>query len=1170
MTLKSTLRRFGRVLARPAVYLTILIVLLALAIWFLGPLLGTGEWRPLGSVPVRLVLLLLLALSWGIGGVLMRARRSSDEQALLAALRRREEEKDVAADREAQSVEQRFQQFRAAARDVRRFLGRSRRPGSGAAAMPWYIVLGATGTGKSTLCRSVRPSVVNDNDTNADDTATAQFHLLDEAVLVELDGAFLQQEEGWPRQLWPRILDQLRGFRPRQPLNGVVLTIGVDDLLQAQPEALIDLAVAARRRMEEIGTRLRTRAPLYIVVTKLDLLLGFEEFFESLPAEEREAALGFPLAALDRPPADSAGSAFSAGFADLLQPICGQLTMRLHEEPDELRRRRINELPSQFALLKPKLLPLVQQLTSTGRFAVPPLVRGLFFVSASQTNDFVDISASALGQDFAYGGEGLRAAPQSIAIRSRPYFVAGLLQKVMLPERGLAGLTRPGRVIMQMRDIGANVALAMAAVFFITVWWLAFSEGRAYVGRLDQGTSEARQSIQHAAPERAMPAGFGPVLEILDHLRNLAQERPKHTTAGLYNTSGAEAAGESVYDSALADMVLPFLWSYLRNGLGASGTPEALRLQQLKLYLMIGGERPVDAQTARLVAADFTSHWLPNDRSAEVEQAVAAHLAEFSRLQVTAPPIDLVLVERARGRISDYTLARIAYDLALAMPAVTARPAWRPVEHMGLAGPQALSRISGKSFWDGIPGIYTADGLKKTMLPASREAAGRVAADLWALGMADTSAEREREERRIRDGLLDLYRVDYITVWESLLSDLDIAQANTAGDLARAMALTIGQPSPIKELTVGIAQETNPAEAAPPALDAVAGAAGSLQPGELSVLTPHRVIDVASAVSDHFPPFRKAVVADEGQQAQIDALLAAMEPLYRQINHVAIGGDVLELGTEPQTLLADLTQRVAALPENLQPLFRRILNKAAAVTAGKSRQRLADIWTTTVLPLCLATTAGRYPFEPGSSRDAAIADFASLFGPKGAIASFRNDYLRPFIDSNAKPWRWRSGQQFGLDLDDSVLRQFELADEITTAYFGESEKPLVAFEVEPIGLDRRARAFQLDIGGPTLIYAHGPPSASVFSWPPENPAAEAMLSMTPEMDGERNMLRFQGAWALFRLFDAGHILEAKTTDVVPYQFDIGSRSLRLFVTAPPTRNPFSRDILSNFSCPELR
>src|SRR5690606_12924922 len=82
------LRRIGRMLARPAVYLTILLVLLAIIIWFLGPFMGTSEIKPLAPASVRLGLLLLLALVWGIGGALMRVRRSSEEQSLLAGLRK--------------------------------------------------------------------------------------------------------------------------------------------------------------------------------------------------------------------------------------------------------------------------------------------------------------------------------------------------------------------------------------------------------------------------------------------------------------------------------------------------------------------------------------------------------------------------------------------------------------------------------------------------------------------------------------------------------------------------------------------------------------------------------------------------------------------------------------------------------------------------------------------------------------------------------------------------------------------------------------------------------------------------------------------------------------------------------------------------------------------------
>src|SRR5690606_40065725 len=66
--------------------------------------IGYGDVRPLAPVSVRLGLLLLLALVWGLGGVLMRTRRSKEEQALLAGLRRQQEEKDAEADRESADI----------------------------------------------------------------------------------------------------------------------------------------------------------------------------------------------------------------------------------------------------------------------------------------------------------------------------------------------------------------------------------------------------------------------------------------------------------------------------------------------------------------------------------------------------------------------------------------------------------------------------------------------------------------------------------------------------------------------------------------------------------------------------------------------------------------------------------------------------------------------------------------------------------------------------------------------------------------------------------------------------------------------------------------------------------------------------------------------------------
>ena len=70
-----------------------------------------------------------------------------------------------------------------------------------------------------------------------------------------------------------------------------------------------------------------------------------------------------------------------------------------------------------------------------------------------------------------------------------------------------------------------------------------------------------------------------------------------------------------------------------------------------------------------------------------------------------------------------------------------------------------------------------------------------------------------------------------------------------------------------------------------------------------------------------------------------------------------------------------------------------------------------------MLPFCKAALVGRYPFDPGSVIDVNTADFARVFGPGGLIDGFTNDHLLPYVDTAARPWRWRAD----LGLDDGAL-----------------------------------------------------------------------------------------------------------------------------------------------------
>ncbi|CAN7464782.1 type VI secretion system membrane subunit TssM [Rhizobium sp. LjRoot30] len=1169
MSPRKLIRWLGNTLRRPGVLISLGLIALALLIWFLGPLIAFGDFQPLGPVSVRLACLLFIALLWGIGSLFFRTVRSSEETSMLAALRKQQEETEVAEEKEGAALDAEISAFREAVRTVVQFLrkGRGSLFVSARYSLPWYVVLGNDSAGKTSVVRAsglalpfetASPSVAG----------TVHFHITDRAVFAEFPGAFLTQPERRLALLWQRMLDYIKRQRAQQPINGILVVTSTEELLAMQEEQITDYAAAIRKRLDETITRLRTVAPVYLLVNKLDLVVGFEEFFESLTAEERTSVLGVPLSALRSVDGASASGSFANGFSSIIERFSQQQFLRMQEEPDELRRRRIFEFTGQFALLQARLEPLLQHLASTHRFGQAPNIRGLFFTSTNQSGEFSDLLGQSLSTSFGQRRGGL-ALPQDVGVRrTRPFFLTGLFRDVIIPEANLSGLTKPALLVTRLQDVAANIVLFITLLVLLGIWWLGFSEGRAYTARIDEHVTVTHANITEATPDGKIPTKFEPVLNVLDRLRTLSQEVPRSTTFGLYTTGSVRQASSEAYDRALANLFFPFVWAYLRDGLDNPATPAALRFQQLKFYLMLTGTRPTDQETAALISPDFAANWLTYERNADIDRRISAHFAALAGTTVTAPPADLALVDRARRRIADYTLARLAYDNVLAVSEVQQLPIWRPVDHMGLQGPQALARANNGSLWDGIPGIYTRNGLKDVMLGTANRVARRIADDLWAMGTADNLVEQEREAARIRDGLLDLYRVDYITQWDTLLSDLSLGGGTAASEVARSMAIITGNPSPVKELVTAIAAETDLEAASTTVLDAIPGAAAKSAQVN-TALQPRRVVNVAKTIAEHYKSFRNAVTAPEGQQAPVDAMLVAMQPLYRMLNHVATGNDVLELGAEPQTLLNQLSERNGELPASLQPLFARIMAQVAAITGGSSRERLSQIWKTTVLPLCEATTTARYPFDPNSINDTSLEDFARLFGPKGAIAGFRENYLKPFIDSSTRPWRWKTGQQIGLGYDDKILAELEKADNVTTIYFGEQEKPSVQFTITPGKLDMRARAFVLDIGGPALLYNHGPPVDTQYQWPSENISVGANISMMPELEGERNIVSRQGAWALFRLLKLGRMLEKSPTDIVTYQFRVGSRQVLLRLAAPPTRNPFARDILADYSCPVL-
>ena len=108
-------------------------------------------------------------------------------------------------------------------------------------------------------------------------TRDCDFWLANEAILLDTSGRYSRSEEAADRSEWRSLLRLVRGARPGMPVNGVVVAVPATSLLGRSASDVEENARQLRRTLNEIIDELGVDAPIYIAVTKVDLVDGFVE-----------------------------------------------------------------------------------------------------------------------------------------------------------------------------------------------------------------------------------------------------------------------------------------------------------------------------------------------------------------------------------------------------------------------------------------------------------------------------------------------------------------------------------------------------------------------------------------------------------------------------------------------------------------------------------------------------------------------------------------------------------------------------------------------------------------------------------------------------------------------------------------------------------------------------
>lgn len=1149
------------------------LLLLALLIWFVGPLIAIGGWEPLVSTESRLVAILVVVVLWGVKTIWSILRASRNNAQVVNALAAAPAEHDTASQEEVAVLRDRFREALALLKKAK-LGGRGRR--RRLYQLPWYLIIGPPGAGKTTALRNsglnfpLMDRFGKDAVRGVGGTRNCDWWFTDEAVLLDTAGRYTTQDSDQTvdSAAWAGFLQLLRKYRRRRPVDGVLVAISLTDLATAGVETRQRHASAVRKRLQELQDQLKIRVPVYVVFTKCDLISGFIEFFDDLGRDERAQVWGatFPIAESEKPAAVI--EAFGPQFDQLMERLDSRLLGRLNQERDLHRRGTMLGFIQQMASLKVPLQEFLTDAFYPSRFEDSSLIRGVYFSSGTQEGTPIDRILSSISATFGLD----RQAMPSFSGPGRSYFLTRLLREVVFQEADLVGdrslLARHGNAVS--RSVYAACAVALLAL--VGGWLVSYSQNESYIADVSEKVSRYTEMAQASSGSTDSLIDVLPPLDMLGDMPGGYNDRdvspPLTMGFGLYQGDKLGQAATTAYRRALNAAMLPRMLNRLQVRIRQSVDETEALYQALKVYLMLGQPQHLDR---KLVNDWFTVDWalrFPGPSNQEVRDRLQTHLAALLDAELTPPALDGALVASAREVLAQRPLAERVYAEVKRAAEQSKLAEWRPTDKVKDVA-RYFTRRSGAPITTGMPGLFTYDGYNSEFLIRVPDFARQASQETWVIGSANKESLDDADVSAVTKAVFDLYYDDYVRQWQAYLDDVDIVPFRSFAEAAEVSKVLSDIDSPMKGFLAAVSEETR--------LARLPGDVGSVSDkiGKLIQLLPGIGAEALSAnpayrVNRQFDDIRQLLIPPkEGAAPPIDGKLAIVNELYAHLTAMRSAGSP-PAAADGANVLVRLRQEAGRSPSPISRWLRSLAQQSSLVAVRSVRGRLNEVWAGDIAPFCRTALSNRYPLARGSREDSNLGDFARYFGPQGLVDGFVNAELKPYVDTSVRPWREVDIGGAQLGISEESLRAIEGAARIKEAFFAGSAEPRVRFALKPLELDNSASQVQLELGGQRLTYRHGPTRLENMQWPPPDGSMLARLVFTPLGGSTAGAsLTTEGPWALFRLLDKGDLRRvSNSVDRFRVTFQVDGLTAIFELKAASVANPFQLGSMAGLQCLE--
>lgn len=983
--------------------------------------------------------------------------------------------------------------------------------------IPLFALIGPSQAGKTTLLRSAK---VNFSQIIAQENPLCKTWLTDEAIYLNIKGRCISNTEFLPA--WPRILKLLTKFHSHRPLDGILFVLNLRELISLntlQLSAILNDYVAC---LSEFTDAAADPVPVHLIITHVDAINGFTDFFADLTDEQLEKSFGFSMNESEND--DELLSQFSTKYQTLINNLEAKLIKRLHQTKTEQQKSVINNFPLQLESIKNLLNSIISQLFTPEAANCNYIFRGFFLCSNTQNEQAIDQLSKPLIQAFSLN---LPVISQK-HLHQKTYFTKKLLLKDC-PSHSNQAMAQPAKKWIT-KSIYAAIAITVLSGSII--WSANNFQQDIHIINISANAMRQYQAIIDTADHKNFPdhlLHLVKALHILQKANNLISKQNQETLF-ISQTNHLQKRFNSIYRNELSSKLLPLLASDINNYLQSLKPNQAdKKYSGLKAYLMLAYTQHMDI--------NYFLQWFENNWQHRHDKAMSPKTVMQLRalLNEPLPPINLDMdtVTETRNYINSLPKSFLAYMTL--KDSKTLPSSLHTKQKLSIEGRQII-----------IPVIFQKQFFKTVYEKEIRDISKAVSNGNWVLGKNSLTEKSLANNENLVDELRKLYIDDYKQWWLQILTNLNFHNNRGLSDTAHSLKLLSTNSSALQKILNLIKDNTSPSQS----------------DDYISEL-------FNEEIASHFIDINRFTI-DKSQELR-ELLLELEKDLHKittafDSNQAAFNYAKYEFSHDETTINRGLKFADNA-PPTLQTWLKNLINNSWGIIMTKTNKYIQHQWSQKVYPEYVRNIQGHYPFA--QTNEMSIEQFNHFFAEKGTVNQFFEKMIKPFLAINEANWSTKQMHDKQVYLSEDGVQQFIRVHLIRKMFFTKSpDKMSFNFQLSPMQLSENLKEIIFNIDGQHYYNYPGSKRSNSFTWPYQQGKHRLSIDLA-DKSGKHTIISKQGDWALYKLFDQYPIqqLDKEAADYV-FKLDLDGKSSEFKITTDSVINPLTPNIVKLLELPK--